>query len=308
MVQESNGFRIVTDHIKHLVRGSTICTVIFFILYPWYNAAYDTLSAYSFMNDARIFTLGMSTVHMVVYWTMNSFFLFCDKYGYLEQYKIPRLPSQQVSDELLHKTLTKAIFGQVMFEPVSTIYILFPLFQLHGTKMRYSDEDTPKFLYVLGTMVLAEVAMEWLFYAFHRLLHIPMLYGLIHKQHHEYKGSIGFAAEWAHPVESLLANFYPTLAGCLHTGAHPLVFYVYLGYRLWNTYEGHSGYSFRGTFLHKYFGLTFGDTALYHDYHHTRNTGNYGGHIQDWLFGTDTGYHKWLDEWDRANMKRSKDC
>merc|ERR1719474_651128 len=257
------------------------------------------------MTDARIFALGISSVHITLYWSINSFFLFCDTFHYLQHYKIERLPSQKVSDELFRETLKKALFGQTLIEPLGSVFILYPLFALHGTTMRYPDEDPPSWSGVFGVFMASQFVMEWLFYAFHRLLHIPSLYGLIHKQHHEYKGSIGFAAEFAHPIEGLLANFYPTLAGCMHLGAHPLCFYVYLCWRLCATYEGHSGYSFCGSFLHKHFGLTFGDTALYHDYHHSRNRGNYGGHIQDWLFGTNSGYLQWLEEWERAKEHQS---
>eukprot|EP01084_Bolivina_argentea_P028518 53005_1 len=295
---------VIINSIKHLCRGSFICTVIYFILYPWYNIIYDKLSTYSFMNDTYIFTLLLSCTHMTFYWTINSFFLFCDKYKYLQQYKIPRTKSQLPSDELLYKTLTKAIFGQLIFEPLGIIFVLYPLFEYHGSKMRLSDDEKPTFVYVFSIFILSQFLMEWLFYFIHRSVHYRSLYGFIHKQHHEYKGSIGFAAEYAHPIEGLAANFYPTLVGCLHTGAHPLIFFVYLFWRLWETYEGHSGYAFYGTWPHKYFGLTFADTALFHDYHHSRNIGNYGGHIQDWLFGTDTGYQQWLIEWKKSNKKQ----
>ena len=41
------------------------------------------------------------------------------------------------------------------------------------------------------------------FYWSHRLLHHPRLYKHFHKQHHEYRGTIGFAAEYAHFVEQV---------------------------------------------------------------------------------------------------------
>ena len=94
--------------------------------------------------------------------------------------------------------------------------------------MKHSEEEKPSVLYVFGVLMLSQVAMEWVFYFVHRLMHIPSLYGRIHKQHHEYKGTIGYAAEYANPIEGLAANFYPTLVGCMYTGSHPLVFYVYL--------------------------------------------------------------------------------
>jgi sterol desaturase/sphingolipid hydroxylase (fatty acid hydroxylase superfamily) len=39
--------------------------------------------------------------------------------------------------------------------------------------------------------------LEFGFYWAHRFLHHPLLYARLHKQHHEYKGPIGFAAEYA---------------------------------------------------------------------------------------------------------------
>ena len=304
MAKDHSAFKICTNYLIHLFRGSFICTIVYFILYPYYNAFYDKLSSYSFITDAHIFALGVSIIHISFYWIINGFFLYCDTYKALQQYKIPRLKSQLVSKELFYNTLKSAIFGQLFIEPLGVIYILWPLFKFHGSQMRLSED--PSFVYVLSILIFSQFLMEWLFYIFHRMLHHPSLYGIIHKQHHEYKGPIGFAAEYANPIEGFLANFYPTLAGCLYTGAHPLIFYVYLFWRLWETYEGHSGYSFYGTWLHK-IGLTFADTALYHDYHHTRNIGNFGGHIHDYLFNTDTGYYKWLKDWENTRFKSDQE-
>lgn len=41
------------------------------------------------------------------------------------------------------------------------------------------------------------------FYWTHRLLHSKSLYARFHKQHHEYTGTISFAAEYAHPLEAI---------------------------------------------------------------------------------------------------------
>eukprot|EP01084_Bolivina_argentea_P028517 53002_1 len=293
---------IIAEHIKHLTRGPFILTIIYFILYPWYQIIYDNLSSYSFMKDAYIFALMQVAVHMSFYWPLNLFFLYCDTYKFLQQYKLPRLKSQLPSKELIHKTIKFALIGQLIIEPLGSIFLLWPAFEWHGSKMRLSQHEKPTFLSVFMTLILSEFVMEWLFYFIHRLVHHPKLYGPIHKQHHEYKGSIGFAAEYANPIEGLAANLYPTFAVCLHIGAHPLIFFVYLFWRLWETYESHSGYSFRGTFLYK-IGLTCSDQTLYHDFHHTKNIGNYAGRMQDWVMGTDTGYNKWLHEWEKQKIQ-----
>lgn len=97
--------------------------------------------------------------------------------------------------------------------------------------------------------------------------------------------TITIAAENAHPVEAALANVGPTLGGCLLTGAHPLVLFVWLAWRLEQTLEAHSGYCFHGTWLHK-IGLTNADSTAFHDHHHTANKGSFGCEFMDWCFGS----------------------
>ena len=72
-------------------------------------------------------------------------------------------------------------------------------------------------------------------------------------------------------------------------GAHPLAFLVWFAWRLEQTYEAHSGYSFYGTWLHK-IGLTNADSAAFHDFHHTENKGSFGCEFTDHMFGT-------MDRW-----------
>jgi len=126
---------------------------------------------------------------------------------------------------------------------------------------------------------------EVLFHYSHRLLHWRPLYKRIHKQHHKYIGTIGFAAEYAHPVEQLLANQGPTIIGSIVQGVHPLILLVWLAWRLENTYEGHSGYCFKGTLLNK-IGLLHANQAPHHDFHHTHNVGCYSSIFWDWVDGT----------------------
>lgn len=68
--------------------------------------------------------------------------------------------------------------------------------------------------------------------------------------------------------------------------------FTWIAVRLQQTYEVHSGYCFRGSFLHK-IGLTNSDGAAYHDFHHTKNSGNFGGGMYlDYFFGTMDSYVK----------------
>lgn len=52
-------------------------------------------------------------------------------------------------------------------------------------------------------MFVSVELLSALFYLTHRSLHHKSLYARFHKQHHEYTGTIGFAAEYAHPFETV---------------------------------------------------------------------------------------------------------
>eukprot|EP00966_Prymnesium_polylepis_P273347 6315284-Prymnesium_polylepis.2 len=150
---------------------------------------------------------------------------------------------------------------------------------------------------------------EVMFYFGHRLLHWRPLYRTVHKQHHSYVGTRSFAAEYAHDVEDVLTAYIPFLTGIVLTGAH--FHFIFCWYttvltpsralprpilplhrffcKLTETYESHSGYCFEGSWPHA-LGFTNATTATHHDYHHTRNQGNFGWEILDYAFGT-------MDEW-----------
>lgn len=95
--------------------------------------------------------------------------------------------------------------------------------------------------------------------------------------------------ENAHPIEQIFANIIPTIGGCFLLGSHPLIFAVWIAWRLEQTYEAHSGYCFKGTLLDK-FGFSHASAAAFHDFHHTENKGNFGCEFTDHLFGT-------MDRW-----------
>ena len=193
------------------------------------------------------------------------------------------------TESLITRTWIEAFIGQVVTGPL-VLYYLYPAFKYFG--MPSMDAPLPSFQRQLTVIVVANVVNGWLFYWSHRLVHSKSLYAWIHKKHHTYKGTIGFAAEYAHPIEQIVSNQGPTIGGCLLMGAHPCILLAWLINRLQQTYEGHSGYCFYGTFLHR-IGLTNAEAAAYHDYHHTGNRGNFGGPMYlDHFFGT---MDAWLD-------------
>ena len=229
-------------------------------------------------------------IHVLCYVCIGGFFLLCDRFACLQQYKMHRTQAMAPAPGLFSRTLAEAAVLQLVVGPI-VLYGLFDSFQYFGSPP--IDTALPGFWELYRMFFVANLINGWGFYFSHRLLHHKALYPHIHKQHHTYKGTISIAAEYAHPVEQLISNQLPTVGGCLLGGFPFFVWFVWLSIRLEETYEGHSGYSFHGSFAHKWLGLTHGSHACYHDFHHTKNRGNFGGpEYLDYFFGT---MQPWMD-------------
>jgi len=237
-------------------------------------------------TDAIIFSIFMSLVHTVTYVCVNGFFAMCDIFGYLQQYKLARKPYMIPKRSIVLKCLAEATFGQLIINPVATYY-MFSAMQSLG--MLDLDAPLPDWRSMFTTFCVAHVFNGVGFYFAHRLFHAKALYATFHKQHHEFAGTIGIAAEYANPVEQVLANMLPTLGGVVLFPTHPLCVGTWLFLRLQQTFEAHSGYCFKDTLLDS-FGMTHALEAIHHDYHHTVNTGNFGTDYMDWLCGTQDGF------------------
>ena len=122
-----------------------------------------------------------------------------------------------------------------------------------------------------------------------------MFYERFHKHHHLFVGVRTVAAQSLHPVETVLQTFPNLLSVFLHLD-HPLLWLHFLGWRVYQGMEGHSGFAFRHSLLHK-IGLTYSDDSLQHDAHHLfAHKGNFGAYWLDWLFGTN-------DHWVKIGME-----
>lgn len=142
----------------------------------------------------------------------------------------------------------------------------------------------------IGDFLFALLAQEISFYYVHRALHHPRIYTYIHKMHHKYITPVAFAAEYAHPIEHILANVLPVTLPLHLKGAHGLTIMAFVTFELWEAAADHSGYDF----------LKLPPAEL-HDLHHEKFRVNYGTiGLMDWIHGTDTV------GWDRKEVKVEK--
>lgn len=105
---------------------------------------------------------------------------------------------------------------------------------------------------------------------------------------------VSIAAEYAHPIESVLGNTLPVFVGMLILGnkMHLATVALWLGMRVLETVDGHCGYEFSWS---PYRLLPLSGSSDYHNFHHSMNSGNFCSFFQFWdtLCGTNVEYFKW---------------
>jgi sterol desaturase/sphingolipid hydroxylase (fatty acid hydroxylase superfamily) len=219
--------RPLVNFFTSVVRDSMLIgTILCWMLYKPYIKVVQTLYASGWNNEAIIFTLLTSLVHSFMYIFVNGFFLCCDYFGMFKEYKLNRRDAMIPKKELILSTLKEAFVSQIFITPLFS-FISFPVFKYFG--LTELDSNLPSLMEIAKTMAIAHVFNDFTFYWSHRLLHTKFFYGKFHKQHHQYIGTMGIAAEYAHPVEALFSNLIPSLGGVVFFGCHhPLAVLVWI--------------------------------------------------------------------------------
>ncbi|EAW16917.1 sterol desaturase family protein [Aspergillus fischeri NRRL 181] len=179
-----------------------------------------------------------------------------------------------------------------LFNHAWIVALQFILLYLRGFNHAYLNMEptVPSLKTFIVDCIFGLLAREVSFYYVHRALHHPSIYAYIHKMHHKYTTPVAFAAEYAHPVEHLLANVLPIMFPLYLKGAHFLTVMAFGVFELWEAAADHSGYDF----------LKLPPAEL-HDLHHEKFRVNYGTiGLMDWIHGTD------VVGWDRPKAKKVK--
>ncbi|KAJ1411742.1 fatty acid hydroxylase superfamily-domain-containing protein [Ochromonadaceae sp. CCMP2298] len=238
------------------------------------------------LDERWTFVLGTSLVHSGVFLVSNLLLFFFHQNSWFTQYKIQGTAYPDAA--LVRTCLQQNLVSHLLVGPLG-LYFAYPMFVYFGMEV---STPCPGAMTVLRDLVVALAVNDTLFYWAHRTLHHKSIYKYVHKQHHEFKVPVGVCAEYANPIEDLLANILPTVAGCLVMGSHVQVLWLWLSIRILETVDAHSGYRFP---LSPFHALPFQGGADRHDFHHSHNVGCYGSFtvFWDWACGTDEKFLEW---------------
>lgn len=241
----------------------------------------SVVSLFAGMPEHAIFMAVAFAGHGIPYLIGTVFPLLCDLNGWFASSKITS-ERGMAEPALLKRALRDAAISHLLLNPFALYFAYYP-FKAMGF---HADAAYPSFVTIVLSLLFCAAVNETGFYWAHRLLHSKALYARFHKHHHEFKVTNGLAAEYATPVEHLLSNLIPTLAGPLLLGSHALVLGLWLALRMWESLEGHSGYVFAWSPLNVL------EISEKHAFHHMANKGNFGsfGGFWDMVMHTDEAY------------------
>ena len=105
-----------------------------------------------------------------------------------------------------------------------------------------------------------------LFYTTHKILHLPPLYKLFHKKHHELKAPIGISALYMTITDMYFANIIPLYLPMVLLSSHQYTLIIWMIIININTViVSHGGIKYISEFHdnhHKYFNVNFGMNLL----------------------------------------------
>ncbi|KAJ8502633.1 hypothetical protein ONZ45_g11578 [Pleurotus djamor] len=231
------------------------------------------LSSYSHI---QLEFLGTLLVQIASFYIPCAIYLSLDAFfpRFSEAHKIQPAPKQPTRSEIF-ECLSVVLKNQVLSTTLHAGMLYLTYRGFHPQSFRF-DSELPGVGEVAWQLVTCIILREILFYYSHRLLHIPSLYPKIHKLHHRFTAPVALAAQYAHPIEHIVANILPVTLPPQLLHAHAATFWLFMAFVLLETSTVHSGYDF------------FGGAAKKHDLHHEKFMIFFGTvGLLDWWHGTD---------------------
>ena len=247
------------------------------------------------VSERMVFVLGSLLTIFCCFYVHGWFFVFADWYGFLGAYSIRSGIHQVATNEKQWAAIKEATIDLFFVKPV-LFYFIYPVV---AGRFIFFDLTVPSFRVALVQWLVMKIVFSTSLYIFHRAMHHKSVYQYVHKKHHTYHDTVGFAAQFAHPVEGFVSGLH-VVFGILLVRPHFVVFLAFLATTMIEIVDSHCGYDVPWAWLFPWSDRYYwGSGARAHDYHHSHNLGTYGGGLlgvwDRWL-GTDADFRKFEEK------------
>lgn len=188
------------------------------------------------------------------------------------------LSKMQQGKSQIFKEINWSIQSSVVFAIIGTL--AYWLWQNGFTAIYLQINQFPLW-YLPVSLLIYSLIHETYYYWVHRAMHIPVLYKLMHRQHHSSIAPSPFTAFSFHPLEALVeALILPALL--LIIPIHPIVLGFYLLLMTVSSVINHLDIEIYPEWLQKSWLGKLLIGATHHHYHHAEFTTNYGLYYTFW--------------------------
>jgi sterol desaturase/sphingolipid hydroxylase (fatty acid hydroxylase superfamily) len=164
-------------------------------------------------TPTQIILVGNFVVQTLAFWIPALTYLSIDLIPKHPLYKYKIQPARRVTTEEVWQCIATVLVNQYLIStPLDLSLALLAAKMGHPPALTVSP-FLPSIREVARDFTISIIVREILFYYTHRIGHMPAVYKRIHKKHHKFTAPIAPSAEYAHPVEHLLANVLPIIAG-----------------------------------------------------------------------------------------------
>ena len=223
-------------------------------------------------------TVGTFVVHQFLFFGICFPTWFAQFIPFFDRYRIQ--PDEPPTFKRQWKCLKLLLFSHTLVQ-IPMMMGSYHMFEMLGLGYSKPYPELASFLWKIPFCFLIEDAYH---YVMHRAMHHTSVYMKVHNVHHEFHAPFGMTAEYAHPIETVVLGLGTALGPWFFCN-HVFEFWAWIGARLIETVDVHSGYFFpwNPTRLIPFYG-----GARFHDMHHKERGCNFASTFTylDRVFGT----------------------